>query len=685
MAGLLANKGKPLGLLRGIFFTNGDNRNDYPCTDTSAKNAESEELMQEKLITGGVIGRLDHTNHSMDANPNDETLIKEAAVNVLKFPRRNNKGQYEGEALILDTPDGQKLYAYCKSGKKPGVSYRGAIDEDAYNRNDMDAAWRNFVIEGFDIVYVPAYEECYLELVEDYLDPEAEPITAKRRAGINAVGAARAMIKVAASKKGAKEMTRVMAQEKHFTEAEALEINKAIDSANIDGNKRTKELVDALGTPYEAKPKHTWTRQEGNGTIDMHHEEAIYGEDDVDELTGQKIETLNTGNTTEKDRDIPNRTIKSSLDQLQKKVDELADDVANKLVEEKLEKKQVKSSTKAGIQKGMVADKDIDEEDELEGYVDKPKDGKPVKSGVLGVQSEEQKDEEDKLSGYVGKDGKVAKQTKSAITNIRANKLGVAADEDPEVVVLTDDGIKGQDTEIVEDEAVEYSEEATIEQLVEEITKLTEEIASLREAITSKDTEISNRDSGLEEVQARNKRLKRTMASTVEKLEKVKTVQAQNANLLSRNENLSIMLTKQKREHRQVVAKLEAENRDYKSVVAKLETDRDTQNRTLKVQASTLRQQTTDNMVLAGKNDNLGKLCIRMVAEMLEVDEGKLLQARGRIRTSADLNKVLASLQRPRRAVNASYYPITQGMESALPYGIEDICSRVDWDDEEDI
>ena len=218
MAGTFANGGKPLGKLRGVFFTTGENRNDYPCKASSAANAERDELAQEKLETGGIIGRLDHTNHNPDTNPNDETLVKEAAVNMRKFPKLNSRGEYIGECLILDTPDGQKIYAYCKSGKKPGISYRGSIDEDAYFAGDMEKAWEQFTVEGFDIVMVPAYKECYLELAEDYVDADSDvyvefkeeyldndaPISKKasrKRAGIDAEGAARAMIRAAASKK----------------------------------------------------------------------------------------------------------------------------------------------------------------------------------------------------------------------------------------------------------------------------------------------------------------------------------------------------------------------------------------------------------------------------------------------------------------------------------------------------
>lgn len=808
MAGLLANNGKPLGKLRGPFFTNGENRNDYPCTDESARNAEREDLMQEKVITGGVIGRLDHTNTNPDTNPNDETLVKEAAVNMQTFPRRDAKGRFIGECLILDTPEGQRLYAYCKSGKKPGISYRGGIDQEAYERGDTEAAWKQFTIEGFDIVYVPAYRECYLELVEDYLDPDSskEPIktAAGRKAGIDAQGAARAMLKVAASKQGAKEMAKVMAQEKHFTEAEALEINKAIDEANIlDGNRRTKEQAKELGTPYDATPKHTWVRQEGNGTLDMHHEEGIYGKDDVDPLTGKKIETLNTGNKDEKDIPVVGRQTKeqkkdaeASLNQSEKKIQDLAEETADELVAEEIKKKTV-----AGVEKGTVADKDKDEDEQLKGYVDK--NGKVVKknasalqnvdeleysdyfeshivqgafdsvdignilkdvgfddsrqninmiktdleddlklseylaedtktgysfwgedqggidswvakkiftailesiesrqallkasnkvqAGVLGVASEEETPEEKEKKGELGKDGKITKSQKSAITRTKASVLGVKAEEDePEVELLTDDGIKELGSEIVKDESEEENKDNgdgdMMQKLVTEIAKLTEEIAELKELVKGKDEEISTRNSELDDLTASYKRLKGTVASAVDKAKAVETVQAENSDLQERNANLAKVIAQIKSEHKATLAELMAEKEDYKKVIAGYEAETSTRNRAMAVQANALRKQETDNKVLAGKNDNLGKLCIGMVAELLGIDEGKLLAQRGVIKNMTQLESVIASLQKPKRTISASYYPITEGMQNALPSEIQEACAKADWAEEEEI
>lgn len=880
MAGLLANGGKPLGKLRGPFFTNGDNRNDYPCTDESAKNAEREDLMQEKISTGGVIGRLDHTNQNPDTNPNDETLVKEAAVVMKTFPRRDAKGRFIGECLILDTPEGQRLYAYCKSGKKPGISYRGGIDQEAYERGDTEAAWKQFTIEGFDIVYVPAYRECYLELVEDYLDPDSskEPIktAAGRKAGIDAQGAARAMLKVAASKQGAKEMAKVMAQEKHFTEAEALEINKAIDEANIDGDRRTKEQAKELGTPYDASPKHTWARQEGNGTLDMHHEEGIYGEKDIDPVTGKKIETLNTGNKTEKDIPVVGRQTKeqkkeaeASVDKTEKKIKDLAEETAEELVAEEIKKKKTdksasaekgkyskqddgsiiidnkyitypnegwvvykivdgyprggvdipqyvfetiktiknnKSEVKSGVEKGTVADKEKDEDEQLKGYVDKNgkvvkknasaiedvddlyyldyfeshiiqgtidsvdignilkdagfddslqninlikmdlesdlelsqylaeetktgysfwgeyqggidcnlaekifiailesienrqallKASNKVKAGVLGVASEEETPEEKEKKGELGKDGKVIKRddklsrkTKSAITRTKASSLGVKAEEDdPEVELLTEDGIKELGSEIVKDESEEdnNSNSDTMQKLVEQIATLTEEIADLKEVVKGKDEEISTRNSELDALAANYKRLKGTVASAVDRARFVETVQAENSDLQERNANLAKVLVQIKSENKARVAELIAEKEGYEKVIAGYERESNARNRAMAVQASALRKKETDNKVLAGKNDNLGKLCIGMVSEMLGIDEGKLLAQRGEIKSKAQLEKVIASLQKPKRMISASYYPITEGMQNALPFEIQDACLKADWGEEEEI
>jgi hypothetical protein len=1008
MAGTFANNGNPLGKLRGVFFTNGENRNDYPCGDESAKNAENDDLAQEKIMTGGIPGRIDHTNHNPETNPNDETLIKECAVNMRKFPRRNDKGQYIGECLIMDNPDGQKVYAYCKAGRNPGISYRGGIDEEAYNNGDVDLAWKQFTIEGFDIVLVPAYRECYLELVEDYIDPESDcyvqfkpeyldnaaPIArtaaVRRAAGIDAQGAARAMIKIAASKQGAKAMAKVMAQEKHFSVNEALLINKAIDDANIDGNRRTKEQAEEIGTPYDASPKHTWARQKGNGTINMFDEAGIYGEDDIDPITGKKIETLNTGNKSEEDIAVLGKQTEEQkkqaeasakrikADKLKEKADELAEDVADAIVEEKIKEKGIKAAIEinengdtllpplsanvlaqmglegesrevilrgrtltehqrtshpeitneqlsdiieqaiadpdivkpakkenywhlikenirvssqykgttnhgllrldltlelvemisgyfiddkalekekktatggltfppsqvqaqaaggsdflqfvvvsillyandgesqevyaknmkknAGIEKGTVADREKDENEELKGYVDgngkivneptknlsayqiilkalnylaeigiaekrgdnfvivagleeysdysdigsflydavigtiyedeifismvgdygnqdygnalqtlidngritvdldrvnaarkkytiakaKYERNKSIAAGILGVASEEETPKEKEKSGDLDKDGEISPKKKSAIKRSEASLLGVEAEDDePEVELLTEDGIKEIGSEIVKDESEEINTDvATLETLVAEITKLSEEIAKLREEIKGKDKEIDNRNAELKDLAANYKRLKGTVANAVDKVKAAETVLADNANLQERNKTLAKVITHIKTKHKADIDDLKAENDDYKKVIAGYEKETRIRNSVLSVQANALKRQDIDNKVLAGRNDNLGKLCIETVAEILGIDEGKLLEKRREIKNKSQLEKVIASLQKPKRTVNANYYPVTEGMRNALPNELQEICRNVDWNDEDEI
>jgi hypothetical protein len=684
MAGMLANNGKPLGKLRGVFFTNGDNRNDYPCDDIAAKHAANEDLMGEKISTGGVVGRLDHTNHNPDTNPQDETLVKEACVNMQHFPKKNNKGQYVGECLILDTPDGQKLYAYCKSGKKPGVSYRGGIDQDAYERGDEKQAWRQFTIEGFDIVYVPAYKECYLELVEDYLDPDSRTqssaSTKSRRANIDARSAAKAMIRVSASKQKAKEMAKVMAKERHFTEEEAIAINKEIDAANEHGSERTKWTAEVVGTPVDKQPSHTWTKEIGNTTIDMHHEDDVYGEDDIDPVTGEKIQTLSTGNVYEKDRHIANlptveelkqlRKIKSSIDAVEQKINNLADEVAIEMITENIKRKRGKSeeSISSAIERGTVADREKDDDEELEGYLDK--DGKVVKrqsAGVLGVASDEETEEDDQKNGDLDKNGKIVNRKKSAIIMHKRRLAKKSRLDEPEVEIISDDEIQEIEKEVANgesDDNIKEDERDREGDVFSELARLSKLVTSLNETVEELNNKLDSRNAEYKKLANKHRRLQQSIAGSIKS-----DAELENENdLQQRIKHLRSAMTRSRDKYTEDMRILQHKLSESKRTIAGLNREAEVMSQTIRAQANTLKKQEQTQKILASKNDNLGKLCIGAVAELLEIDEGKLLSNRYRIRTRSDLNQVISSLQKKQRAtVTASYYPQTEGMTYALP------------------
>ena len=673
---MFANKGNPLAKLKGPFGTTGDNRNDYAANANAWKHAFADEMWKEKIMTGGVPGRLDHVNKNESQNENDETLLQEACILVKQTPQISKDGRVNGEAYILDNEAGQLLYALCKAGKKPGISYRGSIDDTLFKEGDTEGAWNEFTIEGLDVVFVPAYEEAYLEMVEDYLDGNKQPNIAA-----SAKNTASAVMRVAASKKDRKRIVAKLGE--YGIDPDSItNINKEIEKMGEVYKKDISDKAKAISKQPDINPKHIFPKEEGNITHSAHDEPSVYGKDDIEDIiTGKPIDTLTKGNEDEEETK-PVYPLKVAVEKLneqktkasatiadiEKKVKEIGKGVAEDMVDDATAK-EIDKKTKSilsGIKEGMAsADTEKDEDEQLEGHLDK--DGnviKKTKAGMLGVASGEETPEDKKKEGELGKGGKVNKS--------RGNKDVSASDvermSDVQIDYDTDEDLESVNDESDEAEGNINSDDMGVEEILQsEITRLSELNERLQENVNSLKELIDNRNAELGEVEARYNQLKSVTAKLVDD---GKQNESRVVALKERNIRMASVEANQKKESQHIVAALKSQVKEQEKVIAGLESDRDVMNRTMQVQAQSQRELDREHRVLAGKNDTLGKLAVNALADIYGISKAGLLEQRARIRTGSDLEKVIASLQKRTtrsQQVMASSYRIAN--EKSETYG----------------
>lgn len=337
--------------LAGVFSTIGENRNDYPARESSFRHAFSSPIFKEKFEQGGMIGRLDHTNHNETENPDDETLLKEAAIIIKNIPEIRDDGSIYGEVYVLNTPNGRLAYVLAKSGMSLGISYRGGIDSELYAAGREDEAWDKFEIEAFDLVYMPAYEEARLKLVEDYVDDSPKQAQRKK------ASLARNIMRVAAGAKQQKELLRQVAVVANLDAKKIEEANKELDASNpqyVGKDVKEKAKKIARGDGENINPKHIAPAQEGNITMYAHDEET---DDKEDVLTDKKVDVLNKENS--EDTIVAVKPLKEmvenihegkkasmSVSEATQKLEEGAEEIAEQMVEEAIEKKKKRGNTR---------------------------------------------------------------------------------------------------------------------------------------------------------------------------------------------------------------------------------------------------------------------------------------------------------------------------------------------------
>jgi hypothetical protein len=664
--GILINGGKPLGKLRGPFGTNGDNRNGYDAHDRAWKNAANDPLAREKFAKGGGMGgRIDHTNERPDQNANDETLVKEIGILVKEFPKRQADGSYVGEALIMDNEPGQQLYALCKAGFRPGISYRGGINAEKAKEGDTEGAWNEFTVEGFDIVYVPAYEEARLDLVEDYLENTiAAGKKSKRAANIDSKKLAGSIMRVCASADTRKKMLAAIERSGAITAKDIEDTNSELEALDPSYKKDISDKAKRITKQYEPNPKHIAPLQEGNVTMFAHDVETKEIED---VLTGRPIDVLDKGTvvidvfTGEEVPLSPVRSIKELVENVHegKKpgegviTKEEANDPKRKNVRAEATLEDVEDSLRDVVK--QTAKNALDEE------IDKV--GAKVNSGLeMGMAADKEVDDDKEREGFLEKEVILPDGTGACV--VTAGTLGVAADElEVEKVTEYGDGtIEELETETVEDGSETIDEEATLQA---EVGRLVDTITTLENTVAELTEQLSNRDTEFEEVEAKYKRLKASMAAQVDTRQ---AIEARNASLKEEADTLTRVLAQTKKVNAKFAQQVRGKSQDaeseteklksqIKKLTAQLATMKDGYESKLKVQASAVKQAQQDKVMIANKNDTLGKLAIKALADAYGISADKLLARKASIRTTKELEAVIASLMKEpnTKTVKASY------------------------------
>lgn len=571
-----------------------------------------------------MIGRLDHTNHSEDANPDDETLLQEAAIVVKKVPEIRNDGTVYGEAYILNTPNGRLAYVLAKSGMTLGISYRGGIDSELYAAGREEEAWDQFEIEAFDLVYIPAYEEARLKLVEDYVD-EAPMASNAKRAG-SAI--AKNIMKVAASAKQRKELLDKVSVVAQLNEKDIVDANKELSSS--DPNYVGKDVKDkakqlSRGDGENINPKHIAPKQEGNITMYAHDEET---EDKEEVLTdGQNIDVLNKENSEPNLEPIlPLKQMVENVHEgkkasitpsdAKKRLEDGAKEVAEELVEEK--EKELKEET-ASLEMGMAAKEKGD-----------TKDGELDDKG-LRMKNKNTKDEEEteeRTAGFISVAGNESDDDDIQLVN----EEELDNNEDEENGNADETSSEGDENKTPE------------EKLTDEVVKLTDTVAELEEKVAELTETLDNRNSEYENLEARYNRLKASMAHVVEKRHSLET---KCAALEKGQKDMTEVLAQTKQIHAASRKRLNDEVNDLRETIAGLQKDRATQERSMQITAAALQRAEKDKRVLASaKSDVLGRLAVRAIAEIYGVSAEKLLAQKNVIKTQSDLDTVIAKLQK---------------------------------------
>lgn len=639
MDDLKIGKDGMLGKLAGVFSTVGENRNDYPARESSFRHAFESPLFKEKIANGGMIGRLDHTNHSEDANPDDETLLKEAAIVVKKVPEIRDDGTIYGEAYILNTPNGRLAYVLAKSGMALGTSYRGGIDSELYAAGKEEEAWDEFEIEAFDLVYIPAYEEARLKLVEDYVDET--PQAAKKRAGATI---AKNIMKVAASAKQRKELLDKVSVVAQLNKDEIVDANKELSASNPSYvGKDVKEKAEKMAKTdgENLNPKHIAPMQEGNTTMYAHDEET----DDKEEvITDRNIDVLNKGN--EEPTLEPILPLKQMVENIhegkkasitpseaKRRLEDIAEETAEEMVEEKEEEIKKETKEKASLEMGMAAK---GKSDTKEGELDEK--GLRMKKRKKGDKEEDKG--EDK-----GEDKEKDKEERNAgFISVAGN------DDDEDIKLVNEEELDESEENGNADETLSEGEESKTpeEKLADEVAKLTDTVAELETKVTELTETLDTRNSEYDDLEARYKRLKASMAQVVDKR---RGLESRCAALEKGRKEMGDMLAQTKSIHAESNKRLRGEVSDLKEVIAGLQKDRETQERSMRVTAAALKKAEQDKRVLASsKSDVLGRLAVRAIAEVYGVSAEKLLARKSAIKNQADLETVIAKLQKENRS-----------------------------------
>lgn len=685
MDSLTIGKDGMLGKLAGVFSTIGENRNGYPANENSFRHAFSSEIFLEKIKNGGLLGRVDHTNYNEDVNPNDETLLKEAGIIVKQVPEIRKDGTIYGEAYILNTPNGQIAYVLAKAGILPGISYRGGIDSELYNAGREEEAWDQFEIEAFDLVYVPAYEEARLQLVEDYVDNSSAQASAKKKAGVNI---AQSIMKVAASAKQQEKLLKAVSVLGSLDKQAIIDANKELSEASPnyaadDVKEKAKRLSKTDGE--DINPKHIAPKQEGNITMMAHDEET----DDKEEvITEKKIDVLNKENSEETlDPVLPLKQMVENIHEgkkaglspndAQKKIEEGAKEIAEELVEEEKEKLENK---KAGLEKGMAAGEEGEEkEGDLKGGDEVAK-----LQTLLKKLKQAEKDYSELIDEYrtyrdwdqVDAFGEALSQIRQDIKDVQeklkvaknAGFIGVASnDDDPDIQLVdeheedynSDDEDSGKPA--TDDSDGENEDLPLEEKLAAEIQRLTDIVSKLEAKTNELTGELDNRNAEYNTLKASYDKLKATTAHAVDVR---KNIEEQCAKLRASNNEMAAVMEQTKKVHAQSQKRLREQINDLNEVVASLKKDREVSENSMKVTQAALAKAEKDKRVLAGaKADVLGRLAIRELADVYGVNAESLMAKKSIIKDRASLNNVIASLQKSNGRVVASRFYATQGVD----------------------
>lgn len=120
-------------------------------------------VVKEMFRNGGLPGEL---NHPEDRTETDATKI---AIMMPEPPVKDKDGQLVTYIDILDTPCGRIAYQLSKYGFKFGISSRGEgeVTEDWGGDGDVVEP-DSYVLNGFDLVLLPAVETARLSMVESF-------------------------------------------------------------------------------------------------------------------------------------------------------------------------------------------------------------------------------------------------------------------------------------------------------------------------------------------------------------------------------------------------------------------------------------------------------------------------------------------------------------------------------------
>jgi hypothetical protein len=615
----MAEKKMPgtLGKLKGVFGTTGGNRNDYPCVASAWHNAFSDEQWLEKIEHGGVLGRLDHCNESKD-NPADETLLSEPCFLVKETPTVGDDGIVRGEGYILDNDAGRALYTLCKAGIKPGISFRGAIDNSLIEAGDEEGAWDSFTIDAFDIVYVPAYKEARLELVEDY--GVAVQASVQLRSNVMKVCAS---IRREERKAGVR--SSVLSRARVEAVKAATDVTTAKDITDLNKEAMADNPASKEDVANKAK---RMTREEDMSPMKLNPIQIGNTADKV-AIGGGEAKFVGTG---EKEEIITGKEI-VQIDKMNLELTPTAPVEASMSVEQ-----QIGSSTDPDV---GITPAVMDRLDDV------------AEQATMNA-----------IDDLVNQAGITAGGNKEK--KVRCNVEAEATEPDIQKVDLANLDGNTVDTDIVNDESEEI--QGTPEEILkQEVGKLAETNATLEKLVSELKGELESRNAEIGTLATKAKRQAKTLAHYVDKCASLEASSKTAVEALAQTKKVNADATKMDK----------AQINDLKEVVASLEKDRDTQNRVMSVRADALKKVENENRVLASKGGDIaGRMALIELANVYGVSPEHLLSQRASIKSQSDLSRVIASLQRPTRqrtSVRSSYERTSGVLEHAMPEDFGDL------------